>query len=94
MGVGVEIVVQGVLSLPEELEVYKSSQASLVALSSGFGNATMVNTRFWGCDDAQGHVRTENNEVWKSYSREAGDTRFPMFEQFASFPWCDKLIFN
>lgn len=40
MGVGVEIVVQGVLSLPEELEVYKSSQASLVALSSGFGNAT------------------------------------------------------
>lgn len=46
MGVGVEIVVQGVLSLPEELEVYKSSQASLVVLSSGFGNATMVNTRF------------------------------------------------
>jgi hypothetical protein len=58
-----EIVVQGVLSLPEELEVHKSRQASLIALISEFGNANMVNTKVRGCDGAQDYVRTGNTEV-------------------------------
>lgn len=54
---------QGVPSLPEELEVHKSRQASLIALISEFGNANKINKKVRGCDGAHDYVRTENSEV-------------------------------